>query len=141
MLTTLSDDTRLTEKLTLDYKDQSSTPTVLLETDGRPANIPAQVVRNQVPALQLVSVDTLGERVLVFEEKPGITESMQLYDASKKGTCQADLPHEAAKYEFKHKQYWANPSPLVVLVRDRDKYWADHFLKWKASDTRKYNSK
>ena len=134
-------DTRLTEEWTLEYQKEPTSRPFSLQPDGHSGPNKNTLKHVVQPSLCLVNVDTFGERVLVFEEQPGITESLELH---RKSALRKELPSPTAKYFYKQtptskpKWYWSTPSPKVVLVRDRDKYWAEHFLAWNTNITRRY---
>jgi hypothetical protein len=125
-------DTRLTEEWTLEYPTMEQVNRVkgmkghLTTTKGKPTGL--------APKLYIVDVQTFGKRILVFEEQRGIFQSMGLHPLTgNKGTGVA-----GSSYVFNGKTYWAHPSPKVLLIRDRTKFWAGQFLSWVRKETRTY---
>jgi hypothetical protein len=147
-------DTRLTEDWTLEYPTPLDVqrlphhfsrlpvmPNGVEMREDSTFNAPQISLRS---VLRLVNVDTFGERILVFEEEPGIPEFMELYNKSKTTRIEKEkelLPLPGSPYKYSGRYLWAYPSPKVLLIRDRTSFWPDQFLSWVRTETRLYRER
>lgn len=109
-------DTRLIQQWSLEYNNPVNVdPTkALLSVDGK-KRTDEKIRSYREPTLRDVPVDAFDKRVLVIEENPGIHQHIE--DSNDMGV---------------------SGSNTILLVKDRDKHWADQFLNWDSKRTRRY---
>jgi hypothetical protein len=114
-------DTRLLQQWTMEYRDPEKRHAALartvLQIDGRPnEELHGVSTHFREPKLRAVTVDSFGERVIAIEESPGVKEHLNCLLKSSETIL----------------------SRKLLLVKDRNKYWAGQFLRWDSSKTRTY---
>ena len=105
-------DSRILEHWNLEYQQVSREgprDTRTTGADGRVGQgIGVKVTEMREPQLSVVSVDSLGERVLAIEENPGLKEGIR-----------------------------SSESTGVFVAKDRDRFWPQQFLIWDCAHTKR----